>query len=151
MTTNHGTLEFGVPISQRTNLGAVNFLPAADHITMLGDKTTVRNQVRFDSVDPSGWGILESDSDSSTNASGYNEGTLEETPVKESAGVALDPVQKTEADLSRQTGDYDCYRIYVRSLGKMAISMLLIGSVVHTAMFKMPRELDPLDSESRQC
>lgn len=117
----------------------VNFLPAADHITVLGDRTTVRNQVRFDSVDPSEWGILESDTDSTTTVSGSDEAGLEPAKVSQEAAVAPSP--KTEADLSRQTGDLDCYRIYVRSLGTVAMVMLLVGSVLHTAMVKMPRGL----------
>ncbi|KJK85018.1 hypothetical protein H633G_11151 [Metarhizium anisopliae BRIP 53284] len=115
----------------------VNFLPAADHITVLGDRTTVRNQVRFDSVDPSEWGILESDTDSTTTVSGSDEAGLEPAKVSQEAAVAPSP--KTEADLSRQTGDLDCYRIYVRSLGTVAMVTLLVGSVLHTAMVKMPQ------------
>ncbi|EFY95497.2 ABC transporter, transmembrane domain, type 1 [Metarhizium robertsii ARSEF 23] len=115
----------------------VNFLPAADHITVLGDRTTVRNQVRFNSVDPSEWGILESDTDSTTTVSGPDGAGLE--PAKVSQEAAADPSRKTEADLCRQTGDLDCYRIYVRSLGTVAMVMLLVGSVLHTAMVKMPQ------------
>ncbi|KAK9440292.1 ABC transporter, transmembrane domain, type 1 [Metarhizium brunneum] len=115
----------------------VNFLPAADYITVLGDRTTVRNQVRFDSADPSEWGILESDTDSTTTVSGSDEAALE--PAKVSPEAAADPSPKTEADLGRQTGDLDCYRIYVRSLGTVAMVMLLVGSVLHTAMVKMPQ------------
>lgn len=106
---------------------------------MLGDRTTVRNQVRFDSVDPSEWGILESDTDSTTTVSGSDEAGLEPAKVSQEAAVAPSP--KTEADLSRQTGDLDCYRIYVRSLGTVAMVTLLVGSVLHTAMVKMPRGL----------
>lgn len=146
MATNHGALA----VAQLQNLldmrltlyKKVNFLPAADHITVLGDRTIVQNQVRFDSVDPSEWGILESDTDSTTTVSGSDEAGLE--PAKVSEEVAADPSRKTEADLSRQTGDLDCYRIYVRSLGTMAMVMLLVGSVLHTAMVKMPRGLPAL-------
>jgi hypothetical protein len=106
---------------------------------MLGDKTTTRNQVRFDSVDASEWGILESDTDSTTTISEADDEVLEKAALQATREAAARPTRKTESDLSRQTGDFDCYRIYVRSLGKMAISMLLIGSVLHTAMVKMPR------------
>ncbi|KID73574.1 ABC transporter, transmembrane domain, type 1, partial [Metarhizium brunneum ARSEF 3297] len=115
----------------------VNFLPAADYITVLGDRATVRNQVRFDSVDPSEWGILESDTDSTATVSGSDEAALE--PAKVSPEAAADLSPKTEADLGRQTGDLDCYRIYVRSLGTVAMVTLLVGSVLHTAMVKMPQ------------
>ncbi|EFY89104.1 multidrug resistance protein MDR, putative [Metarhizium acridum CQMa 102] len=117
----------------------VNLLPAADHITVLGDGTTVRNQVRFGSVDPSEWGILESDTDvdSTMTVCGSGEAGLEKVEVSQEA--AANPSPKTEAHLSRQTGDLDCYSIYVRSLGTMAMVMLLMGSVLHTAMVKMPQ------------
>lgn len=111
---------------------------------MLSDKTTIRNQVRFDSLDPSEWGIFESDTDSTHTISepeSDEKKSMAKIEVKVSPEAVDNPARKTEADLSRQTGDFDCYRIYVRSLGKMAISMLLIGSILHTAMVKMPRKL----------
>ncbi|POR34199.1 ABC transporter, transmembrane domain, type 1, partial [Tolypocladium paradoxum] len=48
------------------------------------------------------------------------------------------PARKTEADLSRQTGDFDCYKIYLRSVGAGALSVLVVMSIARIAMNKMP-------------
>ncbi|KHO00193.1 ABC transporter, transmembrane domain, type 1 [Metarhizium album ARSEF 1941] len=131
-------------LARKLNATVILATNHADHITMLGDKTIVRNQIRFDSVEPLEWGISDSDSDTVTDSvntivSGSSEARLERATIKMSHEETASPARKTEADLSRQTGDLDCYRIYVRSLGKGAIVGLLIGSVLHTAMLKMPQ------------
>jgi hypothetical protein len=52
--------------------------------------------------------------------------------------VKLTP--KKEIDLARKTGDTDCYKIYVRSMGWKVISIIFPLSVVGAVLEAMPRE-----------
>lgn len=111
---------------------------------MLEDKSTIRNQVAFDSVDPTEWGIFESDTDSHDAASEADtEEELEKVAIQKSKEAAKVLARKTEADLTRQTGDFDCYKIYVRSMGMKVFLALIFGSLIHVAMNKMPRSSRP--------
>ncbi|CAM1501751.1 Fc.00g037350.m01.CDS01 [Cosmosporella sp. VM-42] len=115
----------------------VNFLPAADYITLLEGGTIIRNQVTYDSVDPSVWGVLETDSNNGSDSSKPDE----QVSVKrlDQIEVPAGPGRKTEEDLSRQTGDIDSYKIYLRSMGLKVIIILLTAMVAHAGMQKMPQ------------
>lgn len=114
----------------------VNFLPAADSITMLEKGRIVRNQVSYDSVEPSTWGVLESDSDGSRpNA---EDDAFAEKADKPFAKV-IDEAAKVETDLSRQTGDMECYTIYLKSMGWEVLTITLTLIVIHAGLTKMPR------------
>jgi ATP-binding cassette, subfamily C (CFTR/MRP), member 1 len=47
---------------------------------------------------------------------------------------------KKEIDLARKTGDTDCYKIYVRSMGWKVISIIFPASVIGAVLEAMPRE-----------
>ncbi|KAJ6446792.1 ABC multidrug transporter [Purpureocillium lavendulum] len=118
----------------------VHFLPAADYITLLHEGKVLRNQVPYDSVDPSEWGILDSDSDSYDSEPEDRKVDKEEEELKAqlSRQEAL-PDQKTEADLSRQTGDVECYKIYFKSLGPRVLAIFFTAGITHVVMQKMPQ------------
>lgn len=105
---------------------------------MLQQGRVLHNQVPYDSVDPSEWGVLDSDSDTSTTVSEPDE-EMGEEKARISHREVAGPARKTEADLSRQTGDFDCYKIYLRSIGMVTLAVLVVMSVAHIAMNKMPR------------
>lgn len=92
----------------------MKFLHHADFITVLDSGSTTYNQVKFDSVDPSTWGILEEDS-SSEEVSAAEDGETQDQPKKDKL------IQPTPAkdglDMSRATGDTSLYVFYIRSVG----------------------------------
>ncbi|KAJ0272662.1 hypothetical protein Brms1b_008715 [Colletotrichum noveboracense] len=98
----------------------VNFLHAADCITMIEDGTIIRNQIAFDSVPRSVWGHLAQDvkgkelaEDDDHDAEELTEDEAKtikvEAPIPTNARV-------TEAQLTRQTGDTEVYRLYFNSI-----------------------------------
>lgn len=59
--------------------------------------------------------------------------------------VKLTP--KKEIDLARKTGDTDCYKIYVKSMGWKVISIIFPTSVIGAVLEAMPREYCDLCSD----
>ncbi|KAH7198422.1 P-loop containing nucleoside triphosphate hydrolase protein [Fusarium flagelliforme] len=101
----------------------VHYLPFANHITVIEDGHITRNQVTHAQFEPS---------EALTTI------TPAETPeaVPESI-VKLEP--KKEIDLARKTGDTECYKIYVRSMGWKVISIVFPASVVGAVLEVMPQ------------
>lgn len=65
----------------------------------------------------------------------------EGAPKKTSQAQASDaPLAKSEIDLARQTGDTDCYKIYLRSMGWKVIGVVFPIAMISTALEIMPRE-----------
>lgn len=113
---------------------------------MLDQGAIARNQVTYDSVEPSVWGVLQEDLDQNKDPSSIDD----EEPAKQSMMVEVPagPGHKTEEDLSRQTGDTECYKIYIRSMGAKVLAVVFGIMVVHVAMSKMPRSCQyPIDEE----
>lgn len=115
----------------------VNFLSAADHITMLEEGVIVRNQVTYDSVEPTVWGVLEADVTAQEELPETDE--EESTKPLNKVETLTAQARKTEEDLSRKTGDVECYKIYLRSMGLGAVAILVITVACHVAIQKMPR------------
>ncbi|KAF4471540.1 Canalicular multispecific organic anion transporter 2 [Fusarium albosuccineum] len=100
------------------------FLPAADYVTTLDEGCITHNQVPYDEVKTTALGELQTDT--------QPEGQVMETgPLRENRSG---PSAKQEIDLARQTGDRDCYKIYLRSMGWQIISVVfpvaVVGSVI---------------------
>jgi ATP-binding cassette, subfamily C (CFTR/MRP), member 1 len=111
----------------------VNFLSAADYITVIDAGRITKNQVRFDSIDPLELGLHKdrpSESDSDRD---------EDTPVKPRKKVlrTMEPIV-TEEELARQTGDTDCYVIYLRSWGWHWVATIVILCIIGSAFEVMP-------------
>lgn len=51
--------------------------------------------------------------------------------------------RQAEAELSRQTGDVDCYKIYLKSMGLPVVTATLILVIISVAADKMPRKFRP--------
>ncbi|KAM5356681.1 hypothetical protein ACJ41O_003327 [Fusarium nematophilum] len=83
----------------------VHFLQSADCITMLESGCIVRNQVPYGEAEPSVWGVLEDTSRSQED---------EAVPRALNAPDPASASAKAEVDLARQTGDKDCYKIYLQ-------------------------------------
>lgn len=118
---------------------SVNFLPAADYITMLDDGNIIRNQVFYDSIQPSAWGVLKSDSEFSSTAPDNEDDEHPEKTEKISKTTVSPKLPKTDAELSRRTGDFDCYKIYFQSMSSGVIIIILLSIVGHVGVQKMPR------------
>lgn len=116
---------------------------------MLDQGTIIRNQVTYDSAEPSVWGVLEDNPDQKKDSSSIddNEPTKQSVMVEVPAG----PGQKTEEDLSRQTGDTECYKIYIRSMGAKVLAVVFGVMVVNIAMSKMPRPCQPSTDKTRNA
>ena len=134
-----------------SNSFPVNFLPTANYITMLENGRIVRNQVSYDSVAPSEWGILEENmkvakcktaTEHDTTEPGNEAGlTARSTaPAERVGGPKPQVIDLQEIQLSRRTGDTECYKIYLRSMGWNVLVVLLVVSVVHAGIGKMPRK-----------
>jgi hypothetical protein len=54
---------------------------------------------------------------------------------------------KKEIDLARKTGDTDCYKIYIKSMGWKVISIIFPTSVIGAVLEAMPREYCDLRSD----
>lgn len=122
----------------------VNFLSAADSITMIEDGCITRNQVPYSAFDPSEWGVLEDDTDStgaaSETAAASAAAEEDETPLRRAEIDTEENTKKVENELSRQTGDIDCYKIYLKSLGLTVVIVTAILVAVSVAIEKMPRK-----------
>lgn len=141
MATNHGELQTIQPvILRRLTKYLVNFLPAADCITMLEEGRIVRRQVSYDSVEPSVWGILQNNSDTSGAVSeAQDREPLAKKTTEQPQNDNVSPMPKPEPDMSRQTGDIDCYKIYINSMGWTVLTIISIATVAHVGLQKMPR------------
>ncbi|KAF4779309.1 hypothetical protein HER10_EVM0002693 [Colletotrichum scovillei] len=120
----------------------VNFLRSADYITMIQDGTILHNQVSFDSLPRSAWGHLLKEETKDKDPGEDDEST--EDPAKDSKPTRADrPVAvapgTTEAELTRQTGDNECYRMYLNSIGWPIFIMFVILNVLFVAFTKMPQ------------
>lgn len=101
---------------------------------MLDEGRIIRNQVSYDSIPPAEWGALESDSSSSD----YEDEKLQDAKQE----IQVPDVEQSlpmEVDLTRQTGDLDCYKIYLNSLGKAFLSIVFSLAICHAGMVVMPR------------
>lgn len=141
-----------------TDKPAVNFLRSADYITMIQDGTILHNQVSFDSLPRSAWGHLLKEETKDKDPGEDDEST--EDPAKDSKPTRADrPVAvapgTTEAELTRQTGDNECYRMYLNSIGWPIFIMFVILNVLFVAFTKMPRKYfcfhSSLVSYERSC
>ncbi|KXH55546.1 hypothetical protein CSAL01_07340 [Colletotrichum salicis] len=137
----HGLLrQAGMTVFLATN--HVNFLRSADCITMIQDGTILHNQISFDSIPHSAWGHLveeetkgkspEEDVESAESLAKDSKPTRVDRPVAVTPGA-------TEDELTRQTGDTECYRMYFNSIGWPILVVFLILNVMFVAFTKMPQ------------
>ncbi|KAJ3494502.1 hypothetical protein NLG97_g4037 [Lecanicillium saksenae] len=118
----------------------VNFLTAADYITMIENGCIVRNQVAYDAFEPSEWGVLEEDTDSTDAISEVGmERVKSEKPLRRAELDIEEKTKQVENELSRQTGDIDCYKIYLKSLGLSVVIVTAILVCVSVGIEKMPQ------------
>ncbi|OLN96559.1 Canalicular multispecific organic anion transporter 1-like protein 1 [Colletotrichum chlorophyti] len=118
----------------------VNFLPAADCITMIEDNSILHNQISFDSVARSVWGHLADESrgkDPEHNTEENKNSSHVSKPAK-AERLTASP-RATEAELTRQTGDTECYRLYFSSIGWQILSIFMILVILFVAMTKLPQ------------
>ncbi|KAF5538149.1 Canalicular multispecific organic anion transporter 2 [Fusarium phyllophilum] len=102
----------------------VQYLPFADFVTVIEDGRITRNQVRYSQ--------LEATETLNTIA------PIENQQLVQKDIVIVSP--KKEIDLARKTGDTDCYKIYVRSMGWKVVSIIFPLSVIGAVLEAMPRE-----------
>ncbi|GKT42621.1 ABC transporter atnG [Colletotrichum spaethianum] len=120
----------------------VNFLPTADCITMIEDNAILHNQVSFDSVPRSVWGHLAEEvkgKESEQEAAKEDDKPVETAKAPIKADTPPAAPRATEAELTRQTGDMDCYRIYTNSIGWPILIVFLLLSVLYVGFTKMPQ------------
>lgn len=123
----------------------VNILSAADCITTLENGCVIRNQVSYDSVPPAEWGVSDYESSSETvpkvDDHDNDDDDEERTENPQSDEPTTEEITKQiEEELSRQTGDAECYKIYIKSMGVTIVVVSAFLLVFYAAMTKMPRE-----------
>ncbi|KAF5703872.1 Canalicular multispecific organic anion transporter 2 [Fusarium mundagurra] len=109
----------------------VHYLPFADFVTVIEDGRTTRNQVPYSQLEAT-----------------ETLNTIAPAETRESTQkdiVVVSP--KKEIDLARKTGDTDCYKIYVRSMGWKVVSIIFPLSVIGAVLEAMPREYCSLRSD----
>ncbi|KAK2768034.1 ABC multidrug transporter [Colletotrichum kahawae] len=121
----------------------VNFLHAADCITMIDDGTIIHNQIAFDSVSRSVWGHLAQDVKGKAPAEDDDQDAEELTEddskiIKAEAPVATN-ARITEAELTRQTGDTEVYRLYFSSIGWRMMVPFISMVILYDVFTKMPQ------------
>ncbi|KAG4281248.1 hypothetical protein FPRO06_10153 [Fusarium proliferatum] len=113
-----------LPQGQETIVGSVHYLPFADFVSVIEEGRITRNQVQYSQ--------LEATETLNTIAPIDTQQLVQKDIVK------LTP--KREIDLARKTGDTDCYKIYVKSMGWKVISIIFPTSVIGAVLEAMPRE-----------
>ncbi|KAJ4130214.1 hypothetical protein NW768_007197 [Fusarium equiseti] len=101
----------------------VHYLPFANYITVVEDGHITKSQVNYAEFEPSE--VLRTI-------------TPAETPDAVPESIIKDEPKK-EIDLARKTGDTECYKIYVRSMGWKVISIVFPASVVGAVLEVMPQ------------
>ncbi|KAH7316563.1 putative ABC multidrug transporter [Stachybotrys elegans] len=117
----------------------VNFLPLADHITMLEEGRVIHNQVSYNTVDPSAWGVIEREKDDTAGSTHAEKAPATGNLKPQLAIAAAAASSKVEADLARQTGDAECYKIYLRSWGTTNMVVVVIASVLYVGVSSLPQ------------
>ncbi|KAG4267241.1 hypothetical protein FPRO04_04853 [Fusarium proliferatum] len=102
----------------------VHYLPFADFVSVIEEGRITRNQVQYSQ--------LEATETLNTIAPIETQQLIQKDIIK------LTP--KREIDLARKTGDTDCYKIYVKSMGWKVISIIFPTSVIGAVLEAMPRE-----------
>lgn len=114
----------------------VNFLPAADFITMLDQGSVSRNQVPYDAFDASEWGISDDDK-SQSDFDGGEEPREDFSQLEKSKTEEV--TKEIEAEISRQAGDTECYIIFFRAMGWKIAMLLIAFCVVGVVLEKFPQ------------
>lgn len=108
---------------------------------MIEDGTILHNQISFDSVPRSVWGHLAEEvkgKDPENVAEEDEEPVQAATPAKVNRPAAAP--RSTEAELTRQTGDAECYRIYFNSIGWRILAAFTVLIIIYVALTKLPRK-----------
>ncbi|SCO11054.1 related to multidrug resistance-associated protein [Fusarium fujikuroi] len=114
----------GLLRSSTVVLVTIHYLPFADFVSVIEEGRITRNQVQYSQ--------LEATETLNTIA------PIETQQLVQKDIVKLTP--KREIDLARKTGDTDCYKIYVKSMGWKVISIIFPTSVIGAVLEAMPRE-----------
>jgi ATP-binding cassette, subfamily C (CFTR/MRP), member 1 len=116
----------------------VNFLKAADYITIIDSGEIVHSQVILYSIDSSLLYGLQNE------AKGKGVDFADESSGAVATMRDVEPVvateNTTEAYLTRQPGDSECYKIYFRSIGWPIFITFAALCVELVVMKKMPRK-----------
>ncbi|RGP72643.1 canalicular multispecific organic anion transporter 2 [Fusarium longipes] len=101
----------------------VRFLQYADYITVMEEGRITRNQVTYSELELS---------------KTLKAITPAETPeIVQANNVTVTPTK--EIDLARKTGDTECYKIYIRSMGWKVISIVFPAAVLGAVLEAMPQ------------
>jgi hypothetical protein len=112
---------------------------------MLDNGRITRNQVSYSSFEPSAWGVLQKD----TQDSSSDQGSESEDETRKQTVAASAALIEEQNSLSRALGDWECYKIYVKSIGiKFFISFLVFNAVL-TVLEYAPRKFSPCSSTGR--
>lgn len=97
-----------------------------------------RNQAAYDSFEPSDWGVYPGVTDNNEDQpSGGDELSNKLSKRAKMSGTESTAEKQNEEDMGRQTGDFDCYKIYFRSMGVMTLTMIVTLAVLHVVLSKM--------------
>lgn len=112
-----------------------HFLQAADHITMLEEGRIAQNQVTYKLIESSLVDVLGKGKSKKSETESSIQTVDVQTPAEPQSGLPM--IQGTK-DSGRQTGDIECYKIYIQSIGLMIISVCFSISAITSALEAMP-------------
>lgn len=107
---------------------------------MIEDGRLVHNQISYDSVEPHVWGVLESLKTGSSASAENVDGKGPRGVFKAQEATLTAPLGQSEAELARQTGDIECYKLYLRSWSTVTLVVVLGLGAIQVVVSKMPRE-----------
>lgn len=145
MSTSNSEDTFIHPRDQVLTLIA-HFLTAADFITMLEDGRIIRNQVKYDSLTPAEWGAIEKKETEFSPEPEEDDEEEQKRIIRQQSTTRSVEHGPTEADMARQTGDVECYKIYLSSLGWRVLTVSFVLMVGHAVLEIMPRMFPPCRS-----
>ncbi|CAH0003934.1 unnamed protein product [Clonostachys byssicola] len=113
-----------------------HFLQAASHITMLEVGRIVQNQVTYKSIELSLVDVLGKGKSKKSSETESSVQTVDvQKPAEPETGL---PILQDTKDSGRQTGDIECYKIYIQSIGWLIISVCFFISAMTSALEAMP-------------
>lgn len=139
MSTSNSKGTVIAPSLSSTNKSIAHFLTAADFITMIEDGRIIRNQVTYGSLTPAEWGAIEKTETESSPEHEEEDEEEQKQIIRQQSTTRSVEHGPTEADMARQTGDIECYKIYLSSLGWRVLAISFVLMVGHAVLEIMPR------------
>lgn len=112
---------------------------------MLDAGRIIHNQAEYNALEPSEWGVLDSDGTSSSSDldDDYDEAASTDQSEESKAEAKTKEVEEV---LGRQAGDWACYKIYFKALGWITMGIVVPATLIGVIMENLPSKSTALGS-----